>query len=200
MIICCTSNAFLTHDTHFQCQQILQEEEDLSEIVQLVGKASLAEADKITLEVARLIKEDYLQQNGYSAYDRFCPFYKTSGMLRNIIGFYDMARHAVETTAQSENKITWNVIREAMGDIMYQLSSMKFKVKIYAFYLCSIASLIRLYFFLSPSLRYVLLFCTSLDSLNLLPFCLSRVPADILVHWPIRDSLLFKLVLWDSNS
>jgi V-type H+-transporting ATPase subunit A len=101
----------------------------LSEIVQLVGKASLAEGDKITLEVARLIKEDYLQQNGYSAYDRFCPFYKTSGMLRNIIGFYDMARHAVDTTAQSEVKITWNVIREAMGDIMYQLSSMKFKVR-----------------------------------------------------------------------
>lgn len=100
----------------------------MSEIVQLVGKASLAEADKITLEVARLIKEDYLQQNGYSAYDRFCPFYKTCGMLRNIIGFYDMARHSVETTAQSEVKITWNVIREAMGDIMYQLSSMKFKV------------------------------------------------------------------------
>lgn len=48
-------------------------------------------------------------------------------MLKNIIGFYEMARHAVETTAQSENRITYNVIREAMGDIMYQLSSMKFK-------------------------------------------------------------------------
>ena len=122
---CC---AALAASRRSQCQQILQEEEDLSEIVQLVGKASLAEADKITLEVARLIKEDYLQQNGYSSYDRFCPFYKTCGMLRNIIGFYDMARHAVESTAQSEVKITWNVIREAMGDIMYQLSSMKFKV------------------------------------------------------------------------
>lgn len=44
-------------------KEILQEEEDLSEIVQLVGKASLAESDKITLEVARLLKEDFLQQN-----------------------------------------------------------------------------------------------------------------------------------------
>jgi len=95
--------------------------------VQLVGKASLAEVDKVTLEVAKLIKEDYLQQNGYSSYDRFCPFYKTSGMLRNMISFYDMARHAIESTSQSENRITWNIIREAMGDIMYQLSSMKFK-------------------------------------------------------------------------
>jgi len=108
-------------------KEILQEEEDLSEIVQLVGKASLAEADKITLEVAKLLKDDFLQQNGYSSYDRYCPFYKTVGMLKNIIAFYDLARHAVEATAQSDNKITWNTIREAMGQIMYQLASMKFK-------------------------------------------------------------------------
>ncbi|XP_071841878.1 V-type proton ATPase catalytic subunit A-like [Apostichopus japonicus] len=108
-------------------KEILQEEEDLAEIVQLVGKGSLAETDKITLEVAKLIKDDFLQQNGYTQYDRYCPFYKTVGMLQNMIAFYDMARHAVETTAQSENKITWAIIRENMNDIMYQLSSMKFK-------------------------------------------------------------------------
>jgi V-type H+-transporting ATPase subunit A len=108
-------------------KEILQEEEDLSEIVQLVGKASLAETDKITLEVAKLLKDDFLQQNGYSPYDRFCPFYKTVGMLRNMVGFYDMARHAVESTAQSDNKITWGTIRESMSNILYQLSSMKFK-------------------------------------------------------------------------
>jgi len=108
-------------------KEILQEEEDLSEIVQLVGKASLAESDKITLEVAKLLKDDFLQQNSYSPYDRFCPFYKTVGMLKNMIAFYDMARHAVESTAQSENKITWSVIRDSMGQILYQLSYMKFK-------------------------------------------------------------------------
>merc|ERR1712212_865200 len=107
--------------------EILQEEEDLSEIVQLVGKASLAETDKITLEVAKLLKDDFLQQNGYSPYDKYCPFYKTVGMLRNIISFYDLALYAVESTTQSENKITWGVIKEAMGNILYQLSSMKFK-------------------------------------------------------------------------
>ncbi|XP_042899804.1 V-type proton ATPase catalytic subunit A [Parasteatoda tepidariorum] len=107
-------------------QQILQEEEDLSEIVQLVGKASLAETDKITLEVARLFKDDFLQQNGYSPYDKFCPFYKTVGMMRNMIAFYDLAQNAVQSTAQSENRITWSVIREAMDNILYQLSSMKF--------------------------------------------------------------------------
>ncbi|CAO4380816.1 unnamed protein product [Caenorhabditis nigoni] len=110
-----------------KCKEILQEEEDLSEIVQLVGKASLAESDKITLEVAKIIKDDFLQQNGYTPYDRFCPFYKTVGMLKNMIGFYDLARHSVESTAQSENKITWNVIKDNMNDLIYQLSAMKFK-------------------------------------------------------------------------
>uniref|UniRef100_A0A8C4SEA0 H(+)-transporting two-sector ATPase n=1 Tax=Erpetoichthys calabaricus TaxID=27687 RepID=A0A8C4SEA0_ERPCA len=110
-----------------RAKEILQEEEDLAEIVQLVGKASLAEADKITLEVAKLIKDDFLQQNGYTLYDRFCPFYKTVGMLQNIVGFNDMARHAVESTSHSEVKVTWALIRETMGDILYKLSSMKFK-------------------------------------------------------------------------
>ncbi|NXW56444.1 VATA ATPase, partial [Eurystomus gularis] len=53
-----------------RAREILQDEEELAEIVQLVGKASLAEADKVTLEVAKLLKDDFLQQNGYSSYDR----------------------------------------------------------------------------------------------------------------------------------
>jgi len=108
-------------------KEILQEEEDLQEIVQLVGKGSLAESDKITLEVARLIKDDFLQQNGYSSYDRYCPFYKTVGMMKNMIHFYDLSRNAVDSTSENENKVTWNVIKEGCGDLLYQLSSMKFK-------------------------------------------------------------------------
>jgi len=49
-------------------------------------------------------------------------------MMKNMMAFYDMARHAVESTAQSDNKITWAIIRDNMGDILYKLSSMKFKV------------------------------------------------------------------------
>lgn len=44
-----------------------------------------------------------------------------------MIAFYDMARHSVESTAQSEHKITWNIIRDSMSQLLYQLSSMKFK-------------------------------------------------------------------------
>jgi V-type H+-transporting ATPase subunit A len=38
----------------------------------------------VTLEVARMIKEDFLQQDGFADYDRYCPFYKTVGMLKNM--------------------------------------------------------------------------------------------------------------------
>ncbi|KAJ2005776.1 H(+)-transporting V1 sector ATPase subunit A [Coemansia thaxteri] len=111
-------------DLRTKCKQILQTEEDLSEIVQLVGKSALAETDKITLEVARIIKDDFLQQNGYSNYDRYCPFYKTTWMLRNMIGFYKLAKHAVESTS---GQITWAKIRDTMGETIYRLSSMKFE-------------------------------------------------------------------------
>lgn len=107
-----------------QCKEILQMEENLSEIVQLVGKSGLNETDKVTLDVATLIKDDFLQQNGYSNYDRYCPFYKTTWMLRNMIGFYKHATHVVEA---SNNQVTWAKIRDSMSDIMYKLSSMKFE-------------------------------------------------------------------------
>jgi V-type H+-transporting ATPase subunit A len=109
-----------------KAKEILQNEEDLAEIVQLVGKSSLAENDKITLDVAKLLKDDFLQQNGYSAYDRFCPFYKTVGMLANIVKFYDRAVHAVET---SSGILSWSKIREELSDVWYKLSSMKFEVQ-----------------------------------------------------------------------
>merc|ERR1712045_598244 len=53
--------------------QILQEENDLIEIVQLVGKDSLDEIQKATLEVAKIIKDEFLQQNAFSKHDYNCP-------------------------------------------------------------------------------------------------------------------------------
>jgi V-type H+-transporting ATPase subunit A len=106
--------------------EILQIENELTEIVQLVGKDSLAEGDKITLEVARLIKDDFLQQNGFSSYDKYCPFWKTVWMLRNIVLFYNKAKKAVESTSE-EKKITYLTIKNTMGEILYALTSMKFQ-------------------------------------------------------------------------
>lgn len=112
-------------------REILQKEDDLNEIVQLVGKDALAENDKITLEVARLIKDDFLQQNSFTKYDKYCPFYKTVDMLRNMIAFYEAANSAVERSAASASgdgqRLTFNVIKNRLGELLYKLSSQKFE-------------------------------------------------------------------------
>lgn len=110
-----------------RAKEILQKEEDLAEIVQLVGKSALGEADKITLEVARMLKDDFLQQNGISEYDRYCPFYKTSVMLRNFIAFHESAIKAL-----GNGDITFAKIKDSAADIMFKLSQMKFEVGAFA--------------------------------------------------------------------
>lgn len=47
-------------------------------------------------------------------------------MLRNIVHFYNLANSSIESTATSENKVTFNLIKEQMNELMYKLSSMKF--------------------------------------------------------------------------
>jgi V-type H+-transporting ATPase subunit A len=116
--------------TRRAAREILQKEDDLNEIVQLVGKDALAEGDKIILEVARLIKDDFLQQNSFTKYDKYCPFYKTTDMLRNMIAYAECANGAVERTAAGGadgQKITFNVIKNRLGDLIYKLSSQKFE-------------------------------------------------------------------------
>jgi V-type H+-transporting ATPase subunit A len=104
-------------------KQILQDEKSLQEIVQLVGRDSLAEDDKVKLDVAANIREDYLQQNGYSPQDYTCPVQKTRGMLKCICTFYDSAMKAV--AMQVEPRITWSRVRTQCSDVWYRLSIMK---------------------------------------------------------------------------
>ena len=110
-----------------QIKEILQLEDDLTEIVQLVGKDSLGESEKLVLEVAKIIKDDWLQQNGFTPYDRYCPFYKTVWMLRNIVTFYNLAKKAIENSANSERKITLATINQELPDLAYLLTRQKFE-------------------------------------------------------------------------
>ncbi len=57
-------------------KEILHEEVELNEIVQLVGKDSLSEDQKLTLDIAKIIREEFLQQNAFSPYDFTCPLEK----------------------------------------------------------------------------------------------------------------------------
>merc|ERR1719389_986286 len=108
-------------------KEILQTEDDLQEIVQLVGKDSLSEDQKCTLEVAKIIREDFLQQNGYTAHDCLCPLAKTIGMMKVIVGFYTMANKAINESS-GDHKIGWNTIYNDMRELIVKITNMKFEM------------------------------------------------------------------------
>lgn len=103
-------------------RELLSSSEDLDQVVQLVGKSALGDPDKITLDVAGLLKDDFLQQNGYSDYDQFCPMWKTEYMMKAFMGFHDESQKAV---AQGHN---WAKVRESTSSIQSDLRNMKFEV------------------------------------------------------------------------
>merc|ERR1711982_197654 len=105
--------------------EILQKETDLQEIVQLVGKDSLSEDQKCTLEVAKIIREDFLQQNGFVDYDKKCPLGKTIGMMRCIVSYHEAAQKVMLETS-GDNKITWNMIYNELRPLHKGLTDMKF--------------------------------------------------------------------------
>merc|ERR1712100_785703 len=106
-------------------KQILQKESELQEIVQLVGKDSLSEDQKVTLDISRIIREDYLAQNAYTDYDKFCPIEKSVGMLNCIVKFYEQSLKALENSSE-DDKLTWNGIREQAQQQFEKLAEMKF--------------------------------------------------------------------------
>jgi len=108
-------------------KEILQKEDDLQEIVQLVGKDSLSEDQKCTLEVAKIIREDFLQQNGFSEYDYMCPLAKTIGMMRVISYFHEEAQKLISESS-GEKKVTWGLIYQVMRKDIVDITNMKFEM------------------------------------------------------------------------
>jgi V/A-type H+/Na+-transporting ATPase subunit A len=76
--------------------RVLQEESELEEIVRLVGVDALSASDRVTLEAARSIREDYLHQNAYHDTDTFTSLNKQFRMLKLIMSFYYQGKKAVE--------------------------------------------------------------------------------------------------------
>ena len=79
--------------------QTLQEEASLEEIVRLVGLESLSEKDRLTMTIAKSIREDYLQQNAFDDVDTFTSREKQYRMLDLILTFEEQARHAMSVGA-----------------------------------------------------------------------------------------------------
>ena len=75
--------------------QSLQKEAELQEIVQLVGSDALPDEQKITLEVTKMIREIFLQQNAYDPVDTYCPMSRQYKMLKLIKKFSDLAQKAL---------------------------------------------------------------------------------------------------------
>ena len=85
---------------------VLDEEAELKEIVQLVGKDALPEDQQLTLEVARYLREAYLQQNAFHPTDTFCPPEKTYLILTAIKTFNDEAFDALDAGVPVEDLVS----------------------------------------------------------------------------------------------
>ena len=97
-----------------RCMKILQQESELEEIVKLVGVDALSSDDRVTLEIARSLREDYLQQNSFELTDSYTELDKQDALLDLIFLFEKKAREAVERGADIE-KISDLPVREKIG-------------------------------------------------------------------------------------
>ena len=93
---------------------ILQEEASLNEIVQLVGKDSLSPGDQLTLETAKMIREDFLQQNGFMEVDWYSSYQRQDGMMGMILDYDRLCRAAIEKGAETADLFALPV-RERIG-------------------------------------------------------------------------------------
>lgn len=79
---------------------ILQEEESLNEIVKLVGRDSLSENDQMTLETAKMLREDFLQQNAFMEEDAYSSYDKQFRLLGLILKYDELCRQAMSRGAE----------------------------------------------------------------------------------------------------
>ena len=98
---------------------LLQDEAELQEIVNLVGMDALSAPDRLKLESARSIREDYLHQNAFDPTDTYTSLPKQVLMMRAILSYYDKAREALDNGANIELLVNIPV-RERIGRFKYE--------------------------------------------------------------------------------
>ena len=101
-----------------KCMRILQEEASLDEIVRLVGMDALSPENRLTMETAKSIREDYLHQNAFHEVDTFSSLAKQEYMLRLILTFDELAKEALEKNVDVEDILELSV-REQIGRAKY---------------------------------------------------------------------------------
>ena len=105
-------------DVRAHVMRILQEEAELNEIVRLVGVDALSYADRLTLEVARSIREDYLHQDSFHEIDTYTSLQKQRAMLGLILEFQELAKAALDNGADIK-KLFDLPVRESIGRAKY---------------------------------------------------------------------------------
>lgn len=102
-----------------RAMSLLRDEKRLLEIVQLIGKDSLTDEELLQLEVARMLREDFIQQNAFQEEDTYTSLKKQAYMLMAILAFYNEAREAL-----AHDRI---YIQDIMNlECIYKLSRMKY--------------------------------------------------------------------------
>ena len=101
---------------------LLQEESSLQEIVRLVGRDTLSEKEQLKLEVAKSIREDYLQQNAFMESDTYTSLTKQDKMLQLVLKFYDEANRGLESGAYLK-EISEMPVREKIARAKYMPES-----------------------------------------------------------------------------
>lgn len=118
------SNWYNTHvapdwmECRGRIMHLLQEEAELEEIVKLVGMDALSAPDRLKLEAARSIREDFLHQNAFHETDTYTPLEKQHDMMKLVLAFFDQGIRALENGANIDKLIAMDV-REKIGRFKY---------------------------------------------------------------------------------
>lgn len=97
---------------------VLQEESELDEIVRLVGADALSYKDRLTMEVAKSIREDFLHQNAFHEVDTYASLEKQYKMLKLLFDFYRLSNDALKKDAEYSDIVNLPV-REKIGRAKY---------------------------------------------------------------------------------
>ncbi len=99
---------------------LLQDEAELEEIVKMVGMDALSAEDRLKMEAARSIREDFLHQNSFHEVDTYTSLRKQFLMMELVIGFYDYSLEALKGGASIQKLISM-AVREKIGRFKYTL-------------------------------------------------------------------------------
>ena len=99
---------------------LLQEEAELEEIVKMVGMDALSPSDRLKMEAARSIREDFLHQNSFHEIDTYTSLEKQHNMMKLVLAFYNESLEALDKGADI-NQLIKMTVRERIGRYKYTL-------------------------------------------------------------------------------